>query len=190
MGSTFLQEIDATLLLWDVKGFSSLATQLGPLELGTVLERFYEHCEDSVTKHGGRVVKFVGDAVLAVILGSGDVDHAGNALLAIADAFSNRTAWLASNQQKGLPVLDYKVVASSGPVLAGYLGTARLKFWDVLGEPVNTAFRLSGLAAAREVSHLVTAETVEAAKQRPSAIEVESIELGGKRIRLYKLEQV
>src|SRR5207244_3988123 len=43
MGTMFLQVVDATVVLADLRDFSPLATQLGPVELGLALSRFYEH---------------------------------------------------------------------------------------------------------------------------------------------------
>jgi adenylate cyclase len=190
MSSTFLQEIDATVLWFDIRGFSTLAAKLGPLELGSALERFYEHVEAGVLKHNGKIVKFIGDAVLAAVLGSGDVDHAAAAMHLLSDSIKTRDAWLEENRKLNVPHLDYRVGVASGAVLAGYLGTPRLRYWDVLGQPVNTSARLAGLAIARDLSHLVTGETIDSCKLRPAAVEVEAVDLGGKRVRLFTLEQV
>jgi len=190
MSNTFLQEIDATIILWDVTKFSRLAADMGALELASALERFYEHVERYVQRHGGRIVKFVGDAVLSVVLGSGDVDHAGQALLAITEAARERQSWLDSCLAAGAPAMDFKVVATTGSVLAGYLGTPTVKFWDVLGEPVITAFRLAGVAAERDQFHLFSAELLDACRLRPAAKELEAIQVGGRPVRIFHLEQL
>jgi adenylate cyclase len=182
----FLQEVEATVVTHDVKGFSVIAAQLGPVEIGAELGRFYEHIADAVSREGGRVVKFVGDAVLSAFLSQ--ADHRGSALAAIHRTLRDREAWLADSAQRGRPLLDYTVGAASGLILAGDVGIPRLRSYDVLGQPVNFAFRLAALAASRGVTHLVTAPTFEGATKHPPGIEVEGVEFAGKPLRLFRLE--
>jgi adenylate cyclase len=186
MDTMFLQEIEATVVTHDVKGFGVLAAQLGPVEMGIELGRFYQHVADHVTAAGGRVVKFVGDAVLSVFLGKND--HCTAALRAVLRSLQTRDAWLKESAEAGRPLLDYTIGASAGPVLAGDVGIPKLRSYDVLGRPVNFAFRLCTLAASRGVTHLVTAGVYEGAKDRPPGIEVEGVEFAGKALRLFRLE--
>jgi adenylate cyclase len=188
VGTLFLQEVEATVVVHDLRAFSTLTVQLGPVDLGLALSRYYEHVASAIEPHSGRLVKFVGDAVVSVFMGAGGVDHRGNALEAVRTTLRQSEAWLADNAKRDMPVLDYSIAAASGQVLAGDVGTSKLRFYDVLGEPVNAAFRLVGVATDRHVSHLVTADAYEHAKTRPPGIEVDAVELGGKRLRLYRLE--
>jgi adenylate cyclase len=186
MDTMFLQEVEATVVTHDVKGFGVLAAQLGPVELGAELGRFYEHIAEAVSLEGGRVVKFVGDAVLSVFLSH--ANHRGAALAAIARTLRARAAWLDASAQRGRPLLDYTVGAATGQVLAGDVGIPRLRMYDVLGQPVNFAFRLSALAASRGVTHLITASTIDGARGPVPSIEVEGVEFLGKPLRLFRLE--
>jgi adenylate cyclase len=177
MARLFLHETEAAVLVFDLRGYSRLCASLAPLDLGVALARFYRHIEDAVLEHGGRLVKFMGDAVLAAWLGSETTSPRPAALGAGAQALRVRPAWLAEH-----PDLDYTVAAAAGPVLAGQLGTDRHRSYDVLGEPVNTAFKLTSVASARDVDH-VLAFTV---PEHP-AVEIEGVELGGRLIRLFRL---
>ena len=186
MDTMFLQEIEATVVTADVKGFGVLAAQLGPVEMGVELGRFYEHVADHMTAEGGRVVKFVGDAVLSVFIGK--KDHRAAALHAVLRALKGREAWLQESADAGRPLLDYTIGVACGPVLAGDVGIPKLRSYDVLGRPVHFAFRLCTLAVSRGVTHLVTANAFEGAKVPPAGIEVEGVEFGGKALRLFRLE--
>ncbi|MDB4969712.1 MAG: Adenylate cyclase [Myxococcales bacterium] len=188
MGTLFLQEVDATIVLADVRDFSPLAQQLGPVELGLALGRFYEHLGGIIEGHHGRIVKFIGDGVLGAFIGG---DHRLHALEALNEAVSTRQKFLDENVTRKLPVLDYAVGAASGTVLAGELGTDKLRFYDVLGQPVNQAFRMCALATRRGVSNLVDAATWEGVKtqgRRPEGIETDAVEFGADKVRLFKLE--
>jgi adenylate cyclase len=189
MGTMFLQEVEATVVLADVRDFSPLAAQLGPVDLGLALSRFYEHLGDIIEKHHGRIVKFIGDGVLAVFI-KGAADHRLRALEAVAEAMRMRQAFLDENAHMKLPVLDYACGAASGPVLAGEMGTNKLRFYDVLGQAVNQAFRLTALASRRGVSNLIAADTYEGADKdrRPAAVETDMVEIGADKLRLFKLE--
>lgn len=188
MGTMFLQEVEATVLLADVRDFAPLAQQLGPVELGLALSRFYEHIGNVVEKNHGRIVKFIGDGVLAAFIGS--KEHRVRALQAIADGLQSREAFLEENTKMKLPVLDYAFGAASGTILAGELGTEKLRFYDILGAPVNQAFRLTALATRRGVTNLVAADTFEDAdkSKRPAAVEQDMVEMGADKLRLFKIE--
>jgi adenylate cyclase len=193
MGTMFLQEVDATVLLADVRDFEPLARQLGPVELGVALSRFYEHFGLIIERHHGRVVKFIGDGVLGVFIGaaSGSGEHRARALRAVAEAVSGRQPFLDENATRRLPVLDYNIGVASGAILAGELGTEKLRFYDILGTAVNNAFRITSLAARRGVTNLVDADTYEGIRDpnaRPQAIETDAVELGELKMRLFKVE--
>jgi adenylate cyclase len=188
MGTLFLQEVDASVFVADVRDFSPLSQQLGPVELGLALGRFYEHVGAIIEGHHGRIVKFIGDGVLGVFIGG---DHRLHALEAVAEANASRQTFLDENVTRRLPVLDYCIGVASGAVLAGELGTDKLRFYDVLGQPVNQAFRINALATRRAVSNLIDAGTWEGVKtpgRRPAAIETDAVELAAEKVRLFKLE--
>lgn len=193
MGSIFLQEVDATVLVVDVRDFEVLAEQLGPVELGVALGRFYDHVGAVVAAHRGRVVKFIGDGVLAVFIGGAGIDHRARALAAVGALVGGRQAFLDENAAHRLPLLDYAVAVASGHLLAGELGTDTLRLFDILGKPVNQAFRLNALAARRGASNLVSADTWEGVSEpnraaRPAAVETDLVELGAEKLRLFRVE--
>ena len=185
-----LQETEASILVTDMIGFRALAERLGPLELGIALSGYYDHIGSLVERHGGEIVKFFGDGVLAAFLGG---RHRDRALSAIAELAATRDGWVADNAKVDLPPMDYSAGLASGPVLAGEMGTDRIHFWDVIGAPVNNAFSLCTLAAARKLHHLIDggdpgSEAVFAARpDGPDVIEVEAAELAGKLHRLLRI---
>jgi class 3 adenylate cyclase len=183
-----LQEVDATVWVADVRDFSPLTETLGPVELGLALGRFYEHVGGIIEGHRGRIVKFVGDAVLGVFIGG---DHRLQALEAVAEAVAQRQSFIDESGPRKLPVLDYCIGVASGHVLAGELGTDKIRFYDVLGQAVSQAFRITALATRRGVSNLIDANTWDGVKtqgRRPAAIETDAVELGADKLRLFKLE--
>jgi adenylate cyclase len=175
--AVFLHETQAAVLVFDLRGFSRLCAELSPLDLGLALGKFYLHVEQIVEKHGGRVVKLMGDAVLTAWLANETGFPRPAAMAAVQEDQRSKRAWLAAH-----PELDYGLAGASGPVLAGQIGTAHHSSFDVLGDPVNTAFKLTSVASARGVDHLMAM-----AVQGFEAVEVEGVELGGRRLRLFRL---
>jgi len=182
MDAVFLHEAEAAVVLFDLRNFTGIAAALSPLDLGLALSRYYAHAEQHIESHGGRLVKFAGDAVLAAWLANETAKPLAQALAAVAAAVQSRGAFLERCRADRLPELDYAVAFAAGPVLAGQIGTERHKSYDVLGEPVNAAFKLAALAQARGVDHLSGIQT-------PDLVEVEGVDLGGKLVRLFRLSE-
>jgi len=129
-------------------------------------------------------VKFAGDAVLVAWLAHEEPAHKRRALDAIEAARAHKRDWLAQNSAQGLPVLDYSIAAATGPVLAGHIGTERFRMFDVLGDPVNVAAKLTTTATARGLDHVLAFQD----GTHPT-LELESLEIGGKLVRLFRLDQ-
>lgn len=161
MDALFLQEIEATVLLVDVRGFRAVVEAVTPTELGIALQRFYEHIEDGIVAHKGRVVKFTGDGVLSAFIGGPGVDHASRALGSINQIVGSREKFLAEMKTAKLPAMDYIATASSGTVAAGEIGTARLRSFDVLGRPVNRAFQLVSVADERGLHYVLDKSVID-----------------------------
>jgi class 3 adenylate cyclase len=192
--AVFLHETEAAVILFDLLGFTRLGTELAPLDLGLMLSRYYAHCEGCIENHGGRLVKFAGDAVLGVWLADETTRPGPRALASVAAARKERSAFLARCRAEGIAELDYTVAVAVGPVLVGQIGTARHKSFDILGETVNAAFNLAAAAQARGVNHLIAMPPDPADPADPAddddagtLVEVEGIELGGKPYRLHRL---
>jgi adenylate cyclase len=176
--------MDATILVVDARDFHALAERSGAVELGLLLTGFYEHVAGGLEAQNGKIVKFIGDGVLASFDGA---DHRGRALAAPRAPTARRAAWL-DESARLLAALDWSAGAASGAVLVGELGTERVHFRDVLGAPVNLAFRLAALATDRKLGTLVDEDTFAGAQSKPPCVEVDAAELGGRRRRLYRVE--
>jgi class 3 adenylate cyclase len=186
MGTLFLQENDATILLADLLDFTQLTKKRGAtVELAITLSRFYEHVASVAKAHGGRVVKLCGDGVLCAFVGI--TDHRARALRALRQLVEGREAFNETARLTRMPEVDYTVVCTSGRVLAGDLGADKLQGFDVIGEAVNRAFRLSHLAPKRKVTNLIEAATYEGAPAAVPCAPIEPADLDGEEIKLVAL---
>lgn len=153
------EEVEATILFSDIRGFSSLAERLPAREVAEVVERHLTAMVEVVTSNGGVLDKFAGDAVMAVFGAPRRVaDHAGRAL-ACAVAMQRRQATLNTEaEQQGFATFQIGVGVNTGTVIAGTLGGPGRLDYTVLGDAVNIAQRLQATAGGGEI--LATAATV------------------------------
>jgi len=165
IGSTPIEqeEMEATILFSDIRGFSALAERLPPREVATVLAKHLAAMAEVVLAHGGTIDKFAGDAVMAVF-GAPDpqADHAERALRC-AVAMQARQAEL--NAEGDLP-LDMGIGVNTGIVVAGTVGGGGRLDYTVVGDAVNVAQRLQSVAGPGEI--LASAASVGAAPDVPS----------------------
>jgi class 3 adenylate cyclase/ActR/RegA family two-component response regulator len=165
LGSTPIEpeEVEATILFSDIRGFTTLSERLTPKEVASVLAVHLSAMAEVVLEHGGTIDKFAGDAVMAVFGAPDHVpDHAERALRC-ALAMQARQAEL--NEGAELP-LEMGIGVNTGVVIAGTVGGAGRLEYTVVGDAVNVAQRLESAAGPGEV--VASAGTVAAAPGLPA----------------------
>lgn len=137
---------EVTVLFCDVRGYTTISQEIDPAELVRLLNVCFEAIVSSVVEQGGIVNKFVGDAVMAFWNAPQDLpDHAYLACKAAGDAIEK----LAAATLDG-PELRWGFGINTGPAIAGNVGSSRRFEYTLMGEAVNTASRLSGVAGGGE----------------------------------------
>lgn len=126
----------------DLRGFTGLSDRLPALEVTRLLDAYFERVVDAVTRHGGEVLKFIGDAILAVF--PADEDPGPACARALAAARLAVTSIEQSNASRSEP-LAIGVALHLGEVFYGNIGgSGRLDF-TVIGAAVNEVCRLEPL---------------------------------------------
>lgn len=155
------RSLDATLLMSDLRGFTSLSETMEPPALLEFLSEVQSAFAAEVYAHGGLVDKYLGDGMLAVF-GLDDEGGRNHARQAVDAAFAMLRAVERINERRaaaGMKPVHAGVGVHSGTIVCGCLGGPdRLEF-TVLGDTVNTASRLEGLTKQFEVDLLVSGET-------------------------------
>jgi class 3 adenylate cyclase len=146
--------VEATVLVSDLRGFTSIAERVPPDRVFAFLSDLQGELARIVHQHGGMVDKFMGDGMLAVFGVDGRPDHAGRA---IAAARSIRAAVerLDTTNRLGAPV-RVGIGIHSGPLVAGCLGSGDRLEWTIIGDTVNTASRLEALTKEKAVDILLS----------------------------------
>ena len=150
------QTLRAAVWFCDVRGFTQLSATLPRQQLLDLLNDTFEEIVHGLHAHGGQVLKFMGDGLLAVFTG----DDEGAACRSTADAVTTvqrRLAELTTRRSKqGLTTADVGIGLHFGEVTYGNIGApARLDF-TVIGSAVNLAARVESLCGRLGVSVLGT----------------------------------
>jgi adenylate cyclase len=122
------------IVFMDLTRFNAQGLKTADDVVADTIDRYYEMTGQAVRQAGGTVVKFIGDAVLAVFPEDG-VDWAAAMLLDLKDAVDQMMT-----QQGWECRLNAK--AHFGPVMAGSFGERGAKRYDVIGANVNITARL------------------------------------------------
>jgi predicted ATPase/class 3 adenylate cyclase len=136
-----LERRHVTVLFGDLCGFTALSERMDPEDVSELMNRLWERVDAAIVRHGGRIDKHIGDAVMALWGAEGArEDDPEQALHAALDIH----AQLASFQAGPPGGLHMRIGIHTGPVLLGVVGT--LGELTVMGDTVNTASRLEQAA--------------------------------------------
>jgi class 3 adenylate cyclase len=138
-----------TVVFADIVESSSLVERREPETAQRVLDRFFDCMRDVVERHGGRVEKFIGDAVMAVfgvpVLHEDDADRAIRAATAMRDALAPLNAEF--ERTLGIAI-QMRVGVATGEVVTGDPSSGKAL---VTGDAVNVAARLEAAASPGDV---------------------------------------
>jgi class 3 adenylate cyclase/tetratricopeptide (TPR) repeat protein len=177
-----------TILFCDLKGSTSLGERLDSESLRETMSRYFDAMSAAITRHGGTIEKYIGDAVMAVF-GLPRV-HEDDALRAVRAAREMQEALAGLNEglQRTYGItLENRTGVHTGEVVAGDSSTGQRL---VTGDPVNTAARLEQAAPACEV--LLGELTYRLVRDHVEVEAVEPLELKGKakRVPAFRLLEV
>jgi adenylate cyclase len=140
------EAIHAAIWLSDMRGFTRLADSLAPQALVDLLNRYFDCQVPPIVEHGGEVLKFMGDGLLAIFpIGDGAVTAkvCAAALTAAHAARANVAALHESDAGVGV---RFGLALHIGDVLYGNIGSGNRLDFTCIGPAVNLAARLEKLA--------------------------------------------
>lgn len=139
--------IDAVIWLCDLRGFTAQAEALPGRDVVRLLDEYFGAMTDAVAGQGGEVLKFIGDAMLAIFPLAGEdlAEVAARALQAAGDASTAVDVLNERRAAQGQPVIRYGLALHLGEVLYGNIGGERRLDFTVIGRAVNIAARIEAL---------------------------------------------
>lgn len=136
-------DYDLTVLFVDIRSYTSYAEARRPDEVFSLINEYATGVYGIVRDHGGAVVQFQGDGLMAVFgapLGTEDKEaQAVRAALQVVAELSPHAA--GSSGQAG-PSIRLGVGIATGPAHLGTFGSMQSAVWSAVGHPVNLAYRL------------------------------------------------
>ncbi|HXW76199.1 MAG TPA: adenylate/guanylate cyclase domain-containing protein [Candidatus Eremiobacteraceae bacterium] len=156
----------ATMMFADIRGFTELSERLMPEEVVELLNRYLDPVVNVVFSNSGLLDKFYGDGIMAVFGAPRPSDD--DALRAVTAARQILEQVRLLNGQPGVDwPLSVSVGLATGDVVAGHIGSAQRLEYTVIGDAVNLASRLQGIAQPNQI--LADAATYERVKASSTA---------------------
>jgi adenylate cyclase len=146
------QRLDIAILFCDLRGFTALSATMAPGDVRELLDLYYERVSQIVLGHGGTVLRFVGDEVLAVFGAPLPMDHHVKVGLQCAiDILADTEALHDELAAQGLPPVEYGIGLHCGEVICAHVGSSAHRQYDIVGDAANIGARLCSEAGRREL---------------------------------------
>ena len=151
--------IDAAIWFSDMRDFTALTDGAPPVQVIATLDGYFDAVASAIAAHGGEVLKFIGDAVLAIFPVAADARAAcRHALAAAEEAFASLARMNETRAARGEPVVAIGVALHRGNVMYGNIGARDRLDFTVISSSVNEASRLESLCKELKTS-LALSET-------------------------------
>jgi class 3 adenylate cyclase len=171
------QTREASLIFADIEGFTRLSETLAPAQVINLLNSFFGAATDVVDQHGGVVVNYVGDALIAAFNAPLPVHsyavHAVDAARALLSLVTKR-------EFEGHR-LRLRIGISTGSVAAGTVGGAERQSYTLYGDTVNVAQRLERMNKELGTTCLICGVTyAQAQSSIPGAVAIGALKVAGR----------
>jgi adenylate cyclase len=187
---------EATVMFSDLRGFTSFAESLGPDRVITILNRYLTAMvDDAILPHGGTLVDYMGDGIMAVFGAPIQTeDHADRALAAARDKLHELTKfneWL--HTEMGIEKsFQMGIGLNSGRVMSGNVGSERRLAYTAIGDTTNTAARLEAMTKGTPYMLFLSDSTKDALSEQPEDLAyVDEYEVRGReqKVKIWSVEE-
>jgi len=158
------QNIRAVIWFCDLRGSTPLARSMSRNEFLACLNEFFDGVAGAVLDHGGQILRFIGDAALAIFPFEDESKDAGlqaaseRAIAAAHEASSRMKSTNARRVKGSAQALGYGIALHVGDVTYGNIGTGNRLEFTVIGEAANLAARIESLCKVLGEPVLLSAE--------------------------------
>jgi class 3 adenylate cyclase len=143
----------ATVFFADIRGYTNFSEGRDPQQIVEILNEYFSEAVEHVVRHKGYIDKFIGDCIMAV-WGVPMMPEKDDAINAVSCALAIQEMVRSAKRKffrKDASRLRIGIGINTGPLVAGNLGSMQRMDYSVIGDTVNLAARLEGVATADEV---------------------------------------
>ncbi|NQU08528.1 MAG: GAF domain-containing protein, partial [Candidatus Abyssubacteria bacterium] len=149
-----------TVMFSDIRGFTAMSAQMTPNETMDMLNEYFDEMSKIIFAHQGTIDKFMGDAIMAIFGAPFSYgDDADRAVMTAIAMIRKVRALNECAEERGRRAFDIGIGINTGTAIAGNVGSLDRMDYTVIGDMVNTAFRLTSAAGRNEI--LISKETFE-----------------------------
>ncbi len=183
------KRVKVTVFYSDIRGFTAMSETMTPEQIYGQLNEYFEEMCRIVFAHGGYVDKFIGDCLMAVFSAPNQrPDDAYHAVLAAWEQQRKIADLMAQWSAQGRNVFTVGMGLNTGEVVMGNLGSSDRLNYTVIGDNVNTAARLYGVAQGGQI--IISESTYAEVKDRFAVNELAPVTVKGKAQPLRSFEVV
>ena len=152
------EEREVSILMSDLRGFTAIASRLGPHEVIDFLNLYLDAMVETITRYGGTIDEIIGDAIM-VIFGApvSSTDHAERAVACALAMQGDMPEVNRRLRERGCPEVEMGIGVHTGTVVVGNIGSLRRTKYAAVGNNVNLAGRVESFTTGGQV--LISEET-------------------------------
>ncbi|MBM4390689.1 MAG: adenylate/guanylate cyclase domain-containing protein [Deltaproteobacteria bacterium] len=165
---------EISILFGDLVGFTRFSETASAEECVATLTHYLDELVRVAMQHDGTIDKFMGDEIMVLFSAPlPQLDHADRALTCARDMQLVIHLLNAERNRRRLPTLGLTVGVNSGECVIGHVGGEARVQYSAIGDAVNVAKRLQGLASAGDI--VVGERTLELASTSPGPVEEHAV---------------
>jgi len=141
-----------TIMMSDLRGFTTIAENLKPEEVLSILNIYLEIMTEIILKYDGTIDEFIGDAIL-VMFGA-PLSNDDDAIRAVACALEMQVSMEEvnkKNQLLGYPELQMGIGINTGEVIVGNIGSDMRSKYGIVGSHVNLTSRIESYTVGNQI---------------------------------------
>ena len=141
-----------TMMMADLRGFTSLSERLAPERVVTILNRYLSTMVKIIKQYEGTIDEFIGDAIF--VLFGAPIWQEDDAQRAVACAVQMQLAMASvneQNRQEDLPEVEMGIGVHTGPVVLGNIGSPERMKYGVVGSQVNLTSRIQSCTTGGQI---------------------------------------
>lgn len=136
--------VRAAIMICDLRDFTRISDNWPRDDVIDLLNGYFDAMSEPIARHGGEILKFIGDGLLAIFPLS-QPQACANLLHAVTEARQAMVALNENNAETGRAPLNYGIGVHVGDVMYGNIGSRSRLDFTVIGPAVNMASRLEAL---------------------------------------------